>query len=164
MKKILTVAEQRVPLVLVKLVSILIIYVHELNTDNGYLPFSNRFELCFQSLGYFFEKITSKSCCVTNGGFDLIGGFEKSSVTNDECRELCSTYDWCHGIRIKYDTGRRKKRGVRDEQCRLLSPYTDITISGWDHLNKNNWKEAPEWKDCSGAYGKYDCYQKYAPG
>ena len=124
---------------------------------DGYFPFCKRFELYFQSLGYGFAKITSKSCCVTDGKFDQIGGLQKSSVTHDECREFCSTYDWCHGIRIKYE-------GVRDEQCRLLTPGADITMSGWTHLNKNNWKEVSEWKNCNGAYSGYICYKKYVPG
>ena len=133
---------------------------------NGHLPFCNRFEINFHSLGYSYAKITSKSCCVTDGGFDLIGGLQKSSVTNDECKEYCARYDWCYGIRITYEgevAGRRKKRGVHDEKCRLLTPGADVTMSGWDHFNKNNWKEASEWKDC-GAYNGYNCYQKYAPG
>ena len=87
----------------------------------------------------------------------MIGGLQKRSVTHDECREFCSRYDWCHGIRISYE-------GVHAETCRLLTPGADIKMSGWDHLNSKYWKEASEWKICNKAYGGYNCYKKYAPG
>ena len=133
----------------------------------SYLTFCNRFELYFWLLGYCFAKVTNQSCCVTTKKYDLIGGLQKRGVTHDECRAFCSSYDWCYGIRITYEgevAGRRRKRGEHSEKCRLLTPGADITMSGWDHFNKNNWAEASEWKICNSAYGGYNCYKKYAPG
>ena len=54
-------------------------------------------------LDYCYNRITTMSCCATSGGFDLIGGLQKSPVTHDECRGNCSKYDWCYGIRITYE-------------------------------------------------------------
>ena len=121
----------------------------------------------FWSLGYCFAKRTDQSCCVTDGKFDKIGGLQKSGVTHEECREFCSSYDWCYGIQITYDgatVGRRKKRGVHNDKCRLLAADVGQSLSGWTFLNKNNWIEPSQWHDCSIAYGGYNCYEKYAPG
>ena len=128
-------------------------------SSNCYLPFCNRFELYFWLLGYCFAKLTSNSCCVTTSGTDKIGGLQKGKVTHAECRELCSTYDWCSGVQITYDGA----NAVHNEKCRLLTSDASISLSGWTHFNKVNWVEPSEWHDCC-CYPDYNCYKKYAPG
>ena len=100
---------------------------------------------------------------MTKGEFDVIGGLQKDEVTHDECRGNCTKYDWCYGIRITYEgavTGKRKKRGVHSEKCRLLTPGADIEMDGWTHYNANRWAGWPDWKDS--AYSGYNCYRKKA--
>ena len=114
------------------------------------------------SSAYEYKKITDGyACSVTENSFDLIGGLQRDDVSHEECRGNCTKYSWCHGVRIVYDgtvAGRRKKRGVHSEQCRLLTPNSTVTLDGWSHLNKDNWAKVSDWK--KSFYDGFNCYQK----
>jgi len=107
---------------------------------------------CYIKQEFEYTEMTSQACCVSEDKYDLIGGIEKDGVSNDECEDHCSKYDWCVGIRAHDD----------DDMCRLLTP-DDVQLDGWTPTNENHWANPEDWKNCFEEHVqtlKYFCFQK----
>ena len=80
----------------------------------------------------------------------------------EDCKQECTSYDWCSGIRTPTD----------GSQCGLLTSgqvewdstlgIWTSTVDGWESSNYGNWSVADEWKE-SGV-GGFECYEKIEPG